>query len=201
MIQNHITNQRPAFSMLTAVGVMLIMGLLSSYILSTSASTGEETFAQYHKEQAVLLSEAYTEAAILAILNNNMALAGANCVTNFGAGGAGVDITTLIQGAVADATTVLQGKGYHVDVNIHYIANKATNPRPTNFTTTKCSTILNLDSGGNLLDFNATIPGDPNPVPSVSAIIDVYVRYRNMAYPDPSTAPWVTYHRRTLQKI
>lgn len=197
MIQNHITNQRPAFSMLTAVGVMLIMGLLSSYILSTSASTGEETFAQYHKEQAVLLSEAYTEAAILAILQQDMS-GGASCVTSLNA-----DITTLIQGGASSpaANVANLGQGYHVDVNIHYIANQAISPRPTNFTTTQCSTILNLDSGGNLLDFNATIPGETNPVPSVSAIIDVYVRYRNMAYPDPSTAPWVTYHRRTLQKI
>ena len=194
MIQNHITNQRPAFSMLTAIGVMLIMGLLSSYILSTSASTGEETFAQYHKEQAVLLSEAYTETAILAILNTDVNTS--HCIES---SGTGMDITTLIQGgASSPATNVANlGQGYHVDVNIYYIANTAT----PFILGTNCNMILNQDSGGNLLDFNATIPGEINPVPSLSAIIDVYVRYKNMAYPDPSTAPWVTYHRRTLQKI
>ena len=192
MIQNNISNQRPAFSMLTAIVVMLIMGLLSSYILSTSASTGEETFAQYHKEQAVLLSEAYTEAAILAILQQDMSVGvGDICQKTISA-----NITTLIQGAATDATTVLEGKGYHVDVTIHYIVNS----HGPQFTITKCSTILNV-SGGNLLDFNATSPADLTPVPSLSAIIDVYVRYKNVAYPNIATAPWVTYHRRTLQKI
>jgi len=188
------TTQRPAFSMLTAIGVMLIMGLLSSFILSTSASTGEETFAQYHKEQAVLLSEAYTEAAILAVLNNDMAPIGANCVTNLNA-----NITTLVQGGVAVGTPNT-GRGYLVNVTIRYITNTIPlDPRPTNIFPANCPNILNLDAGGNIINFNHSF--GVQEVPNLSVIIDVYVRYKNIAYPNPAAAPWVTYHRRTLQKI
>jgi len=200
MKKQHFTPLRPAFSMLTAIAVMLIMGLLSGYILNTSAGTGEETFAQYHKEQAVLLSEAYTEAAILNILNTDMAAVGAACVQNMQA-----DITTLDQGGVAGvaADVANLGRGYHVDVRIRYITNTINNPRPTNITTGNCAGgILNLDAGGNIINYNHSfVPVAGATIAHLAAVIDVYVRYKNVAYPNPANAPWVTYHRRTLQKI
>jgi hypothetical protein len=192
----YYTTKRPAFSMITAISVMLIMGLLSSFILSTSASTSEETFTQYRKEQAVLLSEAYTEAAMLRILQNNMAAPTPVCINAFTA-----NITNLLQGqaAVAAADIANLGRGYHVDVNISYITNTIANPRPTNITTANCGTILNLNALGNLLDFNNTFALAPTA--SLSVIIDVYVRYKNTLSPDIPNSPWITYHRRTLQKI
>jgi len=32
-------------------------------------------------------------------------------------------------------------------------------------------------------------------------LIDVYVEYRDPDHPNPSNSPWITYHKRTLQKI
>jgi len=173
------------------------MGLLSGYILNTSAGTGEETFAQYHKEQAVLLSEAYTEAAILNILNTNMAAAaGAACVQNMQA-----DITTLDQGGIPDPGNFT--RLYRVNVRIRYITNTIINPRPTNITTGNCAGgILNLNTAGNIINYNHSfVPIATTPISHLAAVIDVYVRYKNVAYPNPANAPWVTYHRRTLQKI
>ncbi len=36
---------------------------------------------------------------------------------------------------------------------------------------------------------------------SLNIIIDVYVKYKDFDHHDPSNAPWITYHKRTLQKI
>lgn len=35
----------------------------------------------------------------------------------------------------------------------------------------------------------------------LTAVIDVYVEYKPLDHHDPSNAPWITYHKRTLQKI
>ena len=179
---------RPAFSMVTAIGVMLIMGLLASFILSTSASTSQETITQYHKEQAALLAQAYTEAAILAILKRDVTTT--QCVQTITG-----DITTLAQNGTAGGSPA-QGRGYKVNVNIAYIANTGTD---INTTTCPAANILNKSSTNALLDFNASYASAP--IASLSAIIDVYVRYKNPNYPDVAAAPWITYHRRTLQKI
>ncbi|MGC9350614.1 MAG: hypothetical protein ACP5D3_01345 [Sulfurovum sp.] len=38
-------------------------------------------------------------------------------------------------------------------------------------------------------------PGD------LSIIVDVYVEYKDIIQGNIATSPWITYHRRTLQKI
>jgi len=73
------------------------------------------------------------------------------------------------------------GQGYQVDTRIYYIGNDAT----ANLTTT-CAGTRVLDSSVK------TIGSD------LHIIVDVYVRYKEL---DNTGADWITYHRRTLQKI
>jgi len=73
------------------------------------------------------------------------------------------------------------GKGYQVDTRIYYIGKDAT----ANLTGT-CSTTRVLDSA-------VTTDGS-----DLQIIVDVYVRYKELGNTD---ADWITYHRRTLQKI
>jgi len=39
------------------------------------------------------------------------------------------------------------------------------------------------------------------PKSPLNIIVDVYVRYQDPDHPAGSSAPWITYHKRTLQKI
>ena len=36
---------------------------------------------------------------------------------------------------------------------------------------------------------------------NLNIIVDIYVEYKDINHPIPAEAPWITYHRRTLQKI
>ncbi len=182
----------PAFSMATAIAVMLIMGILSAFVLSISSSTAKETYAQYRKEQAALLAQAYTEAAILQVLRTNIILNGSNCVTALNA-----NITNTILGdaAVSPLLIASEGRGYEVRVNIQYIANAPTGI----ITTAPCPNILNVDSLGALLDFNASFAVAASAKKSI--LIDVNVRYKDPMHTNVGISPWINYHRRTLQKI
>jgi len=73
---------------------------------------------------------------------------------------------------------------YNIDVNISYLGND-----------------LNLGTGSSsgcdrILDSNVTTPKSP-----LNIIVDTYVRYRELDHPAGGTAPLITYHRRSLQKI
>jgi hypothetical protein len=73
------------------------------------------------------------------------------------------------------------GNGYKILVKISYIGNKKY--------LTKCTNaIAKLNNS------------DPD---TLSAIIDVYVMYKDALHPDKSNpnTPWQTYHRRSIQKI
>ncbi len=78
---------------------------------------------------------------------------------------------------------VNNGQGYLVNTRIAYIAD-------SNARVGTCAATRILDDSGITTAESA-----------LSVIIDVYVRYRDPDHPTVSTAPWVTYHRRTLQKI
>ena len=74
--------------------------------------------------------------------------------------------------------------GYQVEVDISYIGN---------------NTELGLCAGTtNIFSSGVTTPETP-----LSAVIDVYVRYKDVEHHEALMAdrPWITYHRRTLQKI
>ena len=89
--------------------------------------------------------------------------------------------TETITGFVGeDQIAVNNGEGYDINTTISYIGNDL-----------KCSTTHELN--------DQTIPIiTPN---SLHIIVDVFVRYKNPAANLVGSAPWITYHRRTLQKL
>ncbi len=158
--------QRKAFSMLTAIFVIVLMATVAMLVMSLTGKIVKETTAQYQKEQAVLLSKSYTEYAIMAVMSNDRNAT--DCIEN-------------INGRIG--ASVNNGQGYLINTRIAYIAD-------SNARVGTCAATRILDDSGITTAESA-----------LSVIIDVYVRYRDPDHPTVSTAPWVTYHRRTLQKI
>lgn len=97
---------RPAFSMLTAIFVIVIMASVSIFVMSLSGKVIKSTTAQYQHEQAALYAKSYTEYAILAVTGNDRT---ANCLKT-------------INGKIGAPTT---GNGYRVRTHISYIAGPA----------------------------------------------------------------------------
>jgi len=93
--------QRKAFSMITAIIVILLMSTVGMLIIDTSGKMIQETTAQYQREQASLLAKSYTEYAILAVTANDHN--STNCLNT-------------ITGSYAD---------YDIDVSISYIGNSS----------------------------------------------------------------------------
>ena len=88
---------------------------------------------------------------------------------------------TCITTIDADIDSPLNGLGYRVRTNISFIGSNAElNTCPLN--------VLNI------LDINT-------PRSTLNVIVDVYIDYRDINHPDIANAPWITYHKRTLQKI
>ena len=156
------SNLKPAFSMLTAIIVILLMSSVSMYVLNTSANIVKSTTTQYQREQAILYAKSFTEYAIMAIGANDRK--NKNCLN---------DINTWIGDT--------NNGGYKVEVRIAYIG--------TNNEVGTCS---------NTRKFSSSVTTTTTPI---SVIIDTYVRYKDADHPDITHAPWITYHRRTLQKI
>ncbi len=64
-------NKRKAFSMITAIVVIVLMSTVAMLIMSLSGKLVKETTAQYQREQAILLANSYTEYAIMAVTAND----------------------------------------------------------------------------------------------------------------------------------
>ncbi len=64
-------NQRKAFSMFTAIVVIVLMATVAMLIMNMSGKLIKETTAQYQREQAMLLANSYTEYAVMAVTANN----------------------------------------------------------------------------------------------------------------------------------
>lgn len=101
MIQHKL---RPAFSMITAIFLIVLMSTVAIFIMDLSGKTLQRTTNQYRKEQAILYAKSYTEFAI-------MSLTARNCIQS---------ISADVDGTAAQ---VQQGQGYRVTVNIQYIGN------------------------------------------------------------------------------
>jgi len=82
-----------------------------------------------------------------------------------------------IDGTIGSPTT---GNGYRIRTRIAYIVNG------TQIDTSKCS-------GTRVLSTSVTTSSTP-----LSIIVDAYVDYKD---PDNTDGPWLTVHRRTIQKI
>ena len=149
---------RNAFSMITAIFIIVIMATVAAFVMNLSGKIVKSTTTQYQHEQAELYAKSYTEYAILAVTGNNRA---ANCLQNIN----------------ATIGTPATGNGYRIRTHIAYIA---TIPAVVG----TCPTL------------NTTaIATSKTPL---TIIIDAYVDYKE---PDNTAGPWLTVHRRTVQKI
>jgi len=164
---------KKAFSMVTAIFVIIIMATVSSLIMNVTGKTIKETTQQYQKEQAQLLARSYTELAILRVINRDRVADG--CLRTFG-----------------DTFGANAGfPGYDVNVTIKYIGNN----------TILANCVNNIEANGtfNPLNTNATWNNTGNFYNTVSMVIDTYITYKD--FDDPTADRNITFHRRTLQKL
>ena len=164
-------HMKPAFSMITAIIMIVLMSTVAIFVMNIAGKVTKETTSQYQKEQAILYAKSYTEYAI-------MAAGTRDCINQ---------ITAFIGNSVAN---VNQGDGYDVQVDIQYIGNELTAVPSCN---TLGLAITEATSRGSII------------------LIDVYIKYRDRdtvnAFLEGGGAvtatnlPWITYHRRTLQRL
>ena len=65
-----LQQKRKAFSMITAIIVIVLMASVAVFIMNLSGKMVKETTTQYQREQAILLSKSYTEYAVMAVTAN-----------------------------------------------------------------------------------------------------------------------------------
>ena len=65
-----LSPHRKAFSMITAIIVVLLMAAVGAMVMSLSGKMVKETTTQFQKEQAILLAKSYTEFAVMAVSAN-----------------------------------------------------------------------------------------------------------------------------------
>jgi len=156
------TTLRPAFSLITAMFVVVIMSSITAMVIGTASKIVQSTTAQYQREQAMLWAKSYTEFAVMTVMANNRR--GANCIDTIS----------------SDIDNPLNGQGYRVRIDISFIG--------TNAELLSCT--------NNILDKTVITPES-----FLNVILDVYIDYRDINHPDIANAPWISYHKRTLQKI
>ena len=61
---------RNAFSMLTAIFIIVLMATVAAFIVNLSGKIVKETTVQFQREQSALLAKSYTEYAIMAVTAN-----------------------------------------------------------------------------------------------------------------------------------
>jgi len=142
MISNHNT-MRPAFSMITALMVIVVMASIGAFILNLSGKMVQETTTQYRHEQAVLHAKSYTEFAI-------MAATAQTCVNK---------ISANVDG---DANEVLEGQGYRVVVYVNYIGGCDQNTSTIQYPNSRAN-ILTIDTYVHFRD-----PEDPRSTTSTT---------------------------------
>jgi len=91
------SHMRPAFSMITAIFILVLVATVAVFILNLSGKMVKETTTQYQREQAMLLARSYTEYALMAVTANEEN--SSHCLDN-------------IEGSYGD---------YTIDVNISYL--------------------------------------------------------------------------------
>ena len=188
---------RKAFSLLTAIFIMLLMATVSMLVFNVAGKITKTSTAQYQREQAALLARSYTELAIMAVINHDRNATG-NCIQDID----GV-VNGLRQGAAAGGNTN-SGSGYDVQTRIYYVGNDLPCAQSRKFNDSTAHSAIRIAT-------SYKTAGAPDEIAAI--IVDVYVRYRDPSQVDaflanggtaaniPANVPWVTYHRRTLQKI
>jgi len=154
---------RHAFSMLTAIIVIVLMATVAMLIISLSGKMVKETTTQFQREQAALLAKSYTEYAVMAATANDRNT---------------TDCLSDINATIGSPAT---GNGYRIRTGIAYIGHAGE---------------VNSCAATRIFSNIVTTPRSP-----LNVIVDVYVEYKEPDHPDSTNAPWITYHKRTLQKI
>lgn len=62
--------KREAFSLITAIFVIVLMATVAMYIMNISGKMVKETTTQYQREQSMLLTKSFTEYAIMSVMAN-----------------------------------------------------------------------------------------------------------------------------------
>lgn len=188
---------RKAFSLITAIFLIVIMSTVAILVFNLSGKMVKSTSLQFKHEQAVFLARSYTELAILAVINHQRS-ATTGCVQTI----KGVVNGLVPNGPVTGSST--GGSGYKVETYIYYLGNDLNNSNITNKYWLNRTMPVQTN-------YNTVLPALQDSVAGV--IIDVYVRYKDPAMVDAYTSahggtaptateiPWITYHRRSLQKI
>ena len=179
---------RKAFSMITAIFVMIIMATIATLVFNLSGKMLVGTTVQFKTEQAALLARSYTELAVMAVINHNRN--STDCIENID----GV-VNSLKPGTLpVSGVSSTNGGGYDVKTRIYYLGNNL-----------PCSETRKLNDSSNARRSTTLIVTDYNNTSAPDAIagiiVDVYVSYKDASTDDPANSPWITYHRRTLQKI
>ena len=167
----YVSQQRKAFSMITAIMVIVIMATIAILVMNVAGKTIKETTAQYHREQSMLLAKSYTEYAVMAVMSNDRN--GTNhCLR---------DIDGQVKIDESSAVTVDNGNGYRIRVRLAYIG--------------EASEVGSCMAVAPERVFSNTVTTPKTPL---SVIVDTYVEYKD---PENTSGGWITYHKRTLQKI
>ncbi len=101
-----IFKQRKAFSLITAIFIIILMSSVAMLAMNLSGKMVKATTAQFQREQAMLLAESYTEYAVMAVMANDRNTTGVNCLYT-------------IEGNIGSAPAT--GDGYSARVHIAYI--------------------------------------------------------------------------------
>jgi type II secretory pathway pseudopilin PulG len=165
---------RNAFSMITAIFVIVIMASIASFVLNLAGKVTKETTAQYQNEQAILYAKSYTEFAVMAATSRDC-----------------IDTITAFIGA--SQQKVYEGEGYEIEVNVQYIGN---NLDPAN-AISACKIIGNSINTPNSQGGIALI--DTYIRYRDSDMVDAFLNDGESV--DKNNLPWTTYHRRTLQRL
>lgn len=95
---------RKAFSMITAIFVIVVLATIAMLSLSMVANTYQNTMIQYRQEQAALYAKSYTELAVMAVTQYGRS---AQCVNNIAG-------TTTDGYAVSGTIRYIGGTGLNV---------------------------------------------------------------------------------------
>ncbi len=99
--------QRKAFSMITAIFLIVIMATIGAFVMNLGGKIVKVTTAQYQHEQALLYAKSYTEYSLLAVTGNDR---NSNCLRT-------------ITGSIGSDPS--NGIGYDVNATISYIGTTA----------------------------------------------------------------------------
>ena len=120
-----LSPHRKAFSMITAIIVVLLMASVGAMVMSLSGKMVKETTTQFQKEQAILLAKSYTEFAVMAVSAN------------------GQRSTKCINTIQSKPKTPILGL-YTIKIDISYLSNNKVLPNNLKVTS-KCNNELSIN--------------------------------------------------------